>query len=118
MIDNKYYDGFEGEPRIVFFNDYHKFIMWNGYFEIILASLLDTNLEKEGLLEEYYNHEGWYDDSPMMIPDIPLTLRQLKQFNLTKVEQSDNIKNVLPELVQEIIKFIESSSERVWIEYD
>lgn len=118
MIDNKYYDGFEGEPRIVFFNDYNKFIMRNGYFEIILASLLDTNLEKEGLLEEYYNHEGWYDDSPWMIPDISLTIRQLKQFNLNKVEQSENIKDVLPELVQEIIKFIESSSERIWIEYD
>nr|WP_318539755.1 hypothetical protein [Terribacillus saccharophilus] len=118
MINNKYYDGFEGEPKLAFFNDRHKFIIWNGYFEIILDSLLDTELKKEGLLKEYFNHEGWYDDSPWMIPDISLTIRQLKQFDLNKVEQSENIKVVLPELVQEIIKFIVSSNERVWIEYD
>ncbi|PAE08308.1 hypothetical protein CHI12_06695 [Terribacillus saccharophilus] len=118
MINTKYYDGFEGEPEVVLFNDHQRFIMWNGYFESLLDSLLDTNLEKEGILEEYYNHEGWYDDSPWMIPDVPLTIWQLKHFDLNKVNQSENIKVVLPELAHEIILFLENSKEKVWIEYD
>jgi hypothetical protein len=115
---NKYYDGFEGESKLVFFNDHHKFSMWIGYFESFLDSLLYIELDKEGILEEYYNHEGWYDDSPWMIPDRALTITQLKQFDLNKVKQSEYIKGVLPELVRELIDFLEDSREKVWIEYD
>lgn len=47
-----------------------------------------------------------------------LTITQLKQFDLNKVKQSENIKGVLPELARELIDFLEDSREKVWIEYD
>lgn len=30
------------------------------YFDTLSAS----GMEKNGLIKEYYHHEGWYDDSP------------------------------------------------------
>lgn len=93
--------------------------MWNGYFETILDALLETNLEREGLIKEYCNHKGWYDDSPWVIKDVHLTTEQLKNFDVSKVRQSDNIKHVVPGLVREIIKFLENAkNENVMIEYD
>lgn len=119
LLNKKYYEGFEGESELVLVNEENKLIIWNGYFEAILDALLETNLEKEGIIKEYFYHEGWYDDSPWSIKDIKLTIKQLESFDLSKVHQSDNIKNVLPDLVQEIIQFLENArNENVVIEYD
>lgn len=119
MLNRKYYEGFEGEPELILVNEENKLIIWNGFFEAILDALLETNLEKEGIIKEYFYHEGWYDDSPWVIKDVQLTIKQLKSFDLSKVHQSDNIKNVLPELVQEIIHFLENTRNgNVVIEYD
>lgn len=80
---------------------------------------MEINLEKEGIIKAYFNHEGWYDDSPWAIKDIQLTIKQLKSFDLGKVQQSDIIKNVLPDLVQEMIQFLENArNTNVVIEYD
>lgn len=119
LLNRKYYEGFEGEPELVLVNEENKFIIWNGYFEAILDALLEINLEKEGIIKEYFNHEGWYDESPWAIKDIQLTIEQLKSFDLSKVKQSDNIKNVLPDLVQEIIQFLENArNTNVVVVYD
>ncbi|WP_375152356.1 hypothetical protein [Enterococcus mundtii] len=48
MIDNKFYEGFEGEAELSFIADGNKLIIWNGYFDTILDNLLDCNLEKRG----------------------------------------------------------------------
>ncbi|MGE7112938.1 hypothetical protein [Lysinibacillus sp. NPDC047702] len=117
MINKKYYVGFEGEPELALINKENKLIMWNGYFETILDVLIEINLEKKGIIKEYFNHEGWYDESPWIIENIPLTIEQLKHFDLNKVQQSDSIRKVVPGLVQEIIIFLENA-ENVMIEYD
>ncbi|MFP7492964.1 hypothetical protein SFC66_04170 [Terribacillus saccharophilus] len=118
MINTAFYDGFEGEPELILANENKKLIIWNGYFESILDALLTSDSEKAGILKEYYYHEGWYDDSPWIIPDLSLTIEQLNHFDINKVEQSDNIKNVLPVLVKSIINFLETSNGIVCIEYD
>lgn len=120
MLNRKYYEGFEGEPELVLIDsEENKLIIWIGYFEAILDALLESNLEKEGIIKEYFYHEGWYDDSPWAIKDIHLTIKQLKSFDLSKVQQSKTIKNVLPGLVQDIIQFLEQAkNEYVVIEYD
>lgn len=119
LLNKKYYEGFEGESELVLVNEENKLIIWNGYFEAILEALLETNLEKEGIIKEYFYHEGWYDDSPWAIKDLQLTIKQLENFDLNKVHQSDNIKNVLPDLVQEIIQFLKNARNgNVVIEYD
>lgn len=48
MIDNRFYEGFEGESELSFVSANNKLIIWNGYFETILDHLLDCNVEKRG----------------------------------------------------------------------
>lgn len=51
VINRKYYSGFEGEPELVLVNGENKLIIWIGYFEAILDALLETNVEKKGILK-------------------------------------------------------------------
>lgn len=119
MINRTYYEGFEGEPDLVIAFGNQKLIMWIGYFEAILDALLENDLPKEGIIKEYFYHEGWYDDSPWKLEDIPLAIEQISSFDIDKVDKSENIKKVLPDLVHEIIRFLENAkNEDVVIEYD
>ncbi|MCF7618519.1 hypothetical protein [Bacillus sonorensis] len=119
MINTKFYDGFEGEPELILSDGENKLIIWNGYFETILDSLLDKNIEKEGIIKEYFNHEGWYDDSPWVIQDLDLTIDQMKSFDINTLDVSEDMKNVLPDIVKEIIQFLENAKNKtVVIEYD
>ncbi|MCY7816190.1 hypothetical protein [Bacillus haynesii] len=90
MINTKFYDGFEGEPELVLTDGENKLIIWYGYFETVLDSLLDNNLEKRGIIKEYFNHEGWYDDSPWVIQDLRLTIAQMKSFDIHFLENAKN----------------------------
>lgn len=119
LINTKFYDGFEGEPELILSDGENKLIIWNGYFETILDSLLDKNIEKEGIIKEYFNHEGWYDDSPWVIQDLDLTIDQMKSFDINTLDVSEDMKNVLPDIVKEIIQFLENAKNKtVVIEYD
>lgn len=118
MIDSRFYEGFEGEAELSFIADDNKLVIWNGYFETILDNLLDCNVEKEGILKEYFDHEGWYDDSPWLINNISLTINQLKCFDIDKVSQS-SMKIGLEEVVKTIISFLEDNRlSKVYIEYE
>lgn len=119
LENTTYYEGFEGEPELALAYGEEKFIMWIGYFEAILDALLQSNLPQEGILKEYFYHEGWYDDSPWEIPDTIAMIEQLKEFNIEMVNQSEPIKKILPDIVEELIQFLESAlQEQVVIEYD
>ncbi|WP_321386940.1 hypothetical protein [uncultured Enterococcus sp.] len=118
MIDNRFYEGFEGETEISFVANDNRLIIWNGYFETILNILLDCKLEKQGILKEYFNVEGWYDDSPWLVDDVPFTVSQLKNFDITKVRQA-SIKDDLEKVVKTIISFLEdNASSKIYIEYE
>lgn len=118
MIDNRFYEGFDGEAEVSFVADANRLVIWNGYFETILSSLLDCGLEKKGILKEYFNLEGWYDDSPWIIEDVPLTISQLKSFDINKVRQT-SLKEDLEEIVKTIISFLENNRLRkIYIEYE
>lgn len=118
MIDSRFYKGFEGEAEVSFIADDNKLIIWNGYFETILNNLLDCNIEKEGILEEYFNYSGWYDDSPWLIEDIDLTIKQLKSFDINKVKES-SMKNDLEEVNKNIILFLEDNYfSKIYIIYE
>jgi len=118
MIDNKFYEGFEGEAELSFIADGNKLIIWNGYFDTILDHLLDCNLEKKGILKEYFHHEGWYDDSPWLIKDKSLIIEQLKCFNINKINQT-SMKDSLEEVVQAIVLFLEHNYlSKIYINYE
>ncbi|EGT2007255.1 hypothetical protein I2L51_002941, partial [Listeria monocytogenes] len=67
---------------------------------------------------EYFNHEGWYDDSPWMIEDNSLTIIQLKCFDINKINQT-SMKDDLEEVVKTIISFLENNRfSKIYIEYE
>ncbi|EJU3045818.1 TPA: hypothetical protein U0S30_002932, partial [Listeria monocytogenes] len=69
-------------------------------------------------LKEYFNHEGWYDDSPWMIEDNSLTIIQLKCFDINKINQT-SMKDDLEEVVKTIISFLENNRfSKIYIEYE
>ncbi|MDM5155445.1 hypothetical protein QUF88_17020 [Bacillus sp. DX1.1] len=126
MINDKYYVGFEGEVEIdLVRNDQDgnesTFRIWNGYFETILDHLLDHDVPKEGIVKEYFYQEGWYNQSPWHVKDISLTIKQFRIFDPNKVRSSSSLKEVLPELVIDMIDFLEQAKvkeEDVYIKYD
>lgn len=134
MIEDKvndfYYIGYEGQPEIliVFENSAEKNIlkMWNGYFETLLDLMCQYESTDNGILQEYYAHEGWYEGSPWEIQDLDLAIHLFKSFNVSKVtdEQIENVKNVvptLPEVAHQISTFLELAKTNgcsVYIEYD
>ncbi|EKQ0694637.1 hypothetical protein P4P93_003033, partial [Listeria monocytogenes] len=66
----------------------------------------------------YFNHEGWYDDSPWMIEDNSLTIIQLKCFDISKINQT-SMKDDLEEVVKTIISFLENNRfSKIYIEYE
>ncbi|WP_213422630.1 hypothetical protein [Bhargavaea massiliensis] len=116
-MSTTYYDGFEGEPELVLRDNHRAMVFWNGYFVTILNSILKTEVEKGGMPEVYSRQEGWYDE-PWPIEDIPLTINQLRAFDLDKAEGTETLMEVLPELIEDIIKFLENAEGQVFIEYD
>ena len=67
MLNNKYYDGYEGEERIkIWFEDDNSeeigFIIWNGFFNTILEGCFYSDFQKNGIIECYYNQNGFYDE--------------------------------------------------------
>lgn len=117
MINTTYYDGFEGEPELILKDQNRKMVIWNGYFITILNSILKTEVEKEGMPEVYSRQEGWYDE-PWPIEDIPLTIKQLQAFEMSKVEGEVALWEVLPKLINDLIQFLKSAKGQVFIEYD
>ncbi|MBC1917952.1 hypothetical protein HCJ46_04255 [Listeria booriae] len=118
MINNVFYEGFEGESELSFVSSEDKLIIWNGYFETILDTLIDSGVDKKGMLSEYFNHEGWYDDSPWLLRDTKLALEQLQCFDVGKVCET-TMTNKLSNVVNTIIMFLEKHiSEDIYIEYD
>jgi hypothetical protein len=119
MINTKFYDGFEGESELSFISGTNKLVIWNGYFEMILNNLLDSDIEKKGIIKEYFYHEGWYDDSPWLINDIPLTIHQLKLVDTDHFTNNSSSKDIILNVVEEIISFLEANSDHdIYIEYD
>ncbi|MBP2100445.1 hypothetical protein [Enterococcus rivorum] len=118
MIDSKFYEGFEGEAELCFVAGDNKLVIWNGHFETILDNLLDCNVDRKGIVKEYFSHEGWYDDSPWLIEDITLTINQLKGFDINKMNQN-SMKDDLEEVVKTIISFLEKNYlSKIYIEYE
>ncbi|KZE38846.1 hypothetical protein AV656_08060 [Bhargavaea cecembensis] len=115
MINTTYYDGFEGEHQITLINGEDQLIIWDGYFDTIMDVLFDSGIEKEGIVKDYFYLEGWYDE-PQPIEDIPLTIRQLKAFDVRKSGRMESLKEVAVELVEDMIKFLERADGEVMIE--
>lgn len=130
IVNDSYYTGFEGEPEIAFVyettNERQVLKMWTGYFDTMLDLMCQYEAYNDGILHEYYIHEGWYEESPWELTNLDATIQLFKSFNLKKVdirvvEVSPNIVPTLPEVAREITQFLvhaKSSESNVYIVYD
>ncbi|MFD0670581.1 hypothetical protein [Cohnella sp. GCM10027633] len=130
FVNAAYYTGFEGEPEIAFVyemtNERQVLKLWTGYFDTIMDLMCQYESYKNGILHEYYVHEGWYEESPWEVTQLDATIQLFKSFHLQSVdvkaaEASPNIVPVLPDVAREIIQFLEQArinGSTVYIVYD
>lgn len=126
MLNNKYYDGYEGEERIkIWFEDDNSeeigFIIWNGFFNTILEGCFYSDFQKNGIIECYYNQNGFYDEIWEMIhPEI--VLEELRRFNDNSLDtQNKEISVIVKEVIGQLISLINaavSKKEKIYIEYE
>ncbi|MCE5170381.1 hypothetical protein LQV63_13780 [Paenibacillus profundus] len=131
VINDSYYVGFEGEPELVFMyeniTERLELRVWNGYFETLLNFMIEQQVPiQNGILHEYYIHEGWYEESPWEIKNIKEAIQLFRSFDVIRltedgIKASENIVSMLPALTSDIITFLEQandSGDRVFIIYD
>lgn len=84
-IIKKYYNGFEGEPEIQFICregiNCEILVIWEGFFDQIMR-LINPNASDWASLAYYYNmYLGWYEDSPWVIEDLQMALKQFESID-------------------------------------
>ena len=89
LVNKKYYDGFEGEPEIQFIykkgNDTEILTIWEGFFDQIMRLMLPDEQGWTGLAYCYNMYTGWYENSPWVIEDLQIALKQFKSIDETKL---------------------------------
>ncbi|MBF2703818.1 dihydroorotate dehydrogenase (quinone) [Listeria welshimeri] len=115
MIDD-YYKGFEGYPEIDFYTYINEektgIEMWEGYFDKIMNELSPVDGKWVSLAYFYHLDEGWYDESPWVIPD---NKKALEQFETIEIKVLDN---VTQEIILKLIKLLKDNLDsEIFIEY-
>lgn len=125
MLDKKYYEGYEGEEQIKIWCEEgceeNGFLVWNGFFNTILEGCFKPEFQKDGIIECYYNHDGFYDKKwEMNFPHV--VLGELKTFDESVLDaENQGIVETAKEIVEKLISFIEiaiSKNAKVYIEYE
>lgn len=119
MKEINYYDGFESEPEIKFVMNTAEnssvIRMWVGYFDEIMRMIPPVNDEWIGITYQYNMEEGWYDESPWVIPELN-TLRN--QIELAKDSVTDTtIKSICANLVSMIDDALQTNNQ-IFIVYE
>ncbi|EAG2076458.1 dihydroorotate dehydrogenase (quinone) [Listeria monocytogenes] len=115
MMDD-YYKGFEGYPEINFYTyingEKTGIEMWEGYFDKIMNELSTVDGKWVSLAYYYHLDEGWYEESPWVIPD---NKKALEQFETIDIKVLDN---VTQEIMMKLIKLLKDNLDsEIFIEY-
>lgn len=116
IIIDDYYKGFEGYPEIDFYTYINEektgIEMWEGYFDKIMNELSPVDGKWVSLAYYYHLDEGWYDESPWVIPD---NKKALEQFETIEIKVLDN---VTQEIILKLIKLLKDNLDsEIFIEY-
>ena len=95
MVNEKYYEGYEGNEEIyfrLFINkrEVESLGVWGGYFSAIVKLIPP---QKEGWIGfPYYYHlnSGWYDEENWNVPDIDLFYKQLQKIDKSKLTYKED----------------------------
>lgn len=120
-VNEKYYDGFEGEPEITFclIKDdiiIEKVGIWDGYFNEIMKLVRPEKEGWTGLAYFYQLYTGWYEDDNWSIPNISEAYKQLANINSNELVNREE-KEVLI-LVINLLKRAVDNNGKVYIIYD
>ncbi len=125
MLDKRYYEGYEGEGEVKVWSEENGnqdgIVIWIGFFDTILEGCFSQEFQKNGIIECYFNQDGFYDNRwEMKYPNI--VLEELKSFNeklLYKIDEE--IIKESKEVIEQLIFFINIAvkNERIiYVEYD
>lgn len=125
-VNKEFYNGFEGEPEVEFIckinENIDKFVIWQGYFEGLLAGCFRDNIKEGGLLHSYINVDGFYDESPWKIPNIAIVIDELSYFRKEKFNTNcSNMASTIENLKVELQVFLSNSINKgsdVYIDYN
>ena len=125
MLDKKYYEGYEGEGEVKIWsngNDNENgMIVWIGYFNTILEGCFSSEFSPNGIIECYFNQDGFYDDKwEMRYPHI--VLEELNKFNERILDTKDNeIIKISKEIIEQLVFFINvavKNKRNIYVEYN
>ncbi|WP_197020007.1 hypothetical protein [Lachnobacterium bovis] len=124
-MDTRYYEGYEGEGKVKVWSEesgnVYGMVIWCGFFNTILDGCFNSKFQKNGIIECYFNQEGFYDEKwEMKYPDI--VLEELDKFN----EKSLDIRNEefikeCKEVIEQLVAFINLNirkEKNIYVEYE
>ncbi|MCI8409499.1 MAG: hypothetical protein HFJ09_09575 [Lachnospiraceae bacterium] len=125
MLDKKYYEGYEGEGEVKIWSNENGnengMIVWIGYFNTILEGCFSSEFSPNGMIECYFNQDGFYDDKwEMRYPHI--VLEELKKFNERILDTKDKeIIKISKEIIEQLVFFINvavKNKRNIYVEYN
>lgn len=120
-VDERYYDGFEGEPEMMFTllknnGEKREFGIWDGYFVSIIEKVQPRINGWTGLAYYYHLDIGWFEESPWLVKNILESYEQLKEIDINSLEEDED-KEVLEKIMVMFKEAIEND-EKVYISYE
>ncbi len=120
-IDEKYYDGFEGDPEMIFTlvksnGQKEEFGIWEGYFSTIIKKVKPKEIGWTGLAYYYHLYTGWYEESPWIVNNLVESYEQLKEIDIESFVY-DKEKEVLEIIIYLFEKAINNQGT-LFISYD
>lgn len=83
MVNEKYYEGYEGDEEILFRlyvnkEEVESVGIWGGYFSTIIKLIPPQDGGWVGFPYYYHLNSGWHDEENWYVPDIDLFYKQLQ----------------------------------------
>ena len=117
MLDTRYYEGYEGEGEVKVWSEENGnedgIVIWIGFFNTILEGCFSSEFQKNGIIECYFNQDGFYDEKWEM---------KLKRFNEKLLDtRNEEIIKKSKEVVEQLVSFINMAvrnEKNIYVEYD
>ena len=120
-IDERYYNGFEGEPELVFTllkknGEKNAFGIWDGYFDSIIKKVEPQKEGWTGLAYYYHLDIGWFEESPWLVENMLESFEQLNEIDVNSLEMNEDKKilSIIKALFQEAI----DNDGKIFISYE
>lgn len=123
MLNEKYYEGFEGEPEVkIYTKENTGFRCWIGYLENLFSGCYNAQIAKDGLLHCYQTCEGFYEEETWRLPNISMAIEELKLFDEKRADiTSYDILQQTKFLKEDLLAFLDTARVKnfqIYVEYD